>query len=222
MDDIKELLPPLMFDRIRDRYLAGVADAEAFFSQSAADEDSLTGALGQAIATRPMIFKGTDGDVLVAIEYLKIRGRGAGAPEATLGADGIFQIRVLDAAGSPIREKGLLFQAKKGWKHRDQDLASQCRSMIRASGGGMVINYGPSGYEAFSAQAVIDADGRRDDAEAARRPLGHMLGDDFLDCTIGTAGLTYESLSLAAPATGFEVIDTQIRGLPRQRRKRKA
>jgi hypothetical protein len=41
-----------------------------------------------------------------------------------IGADGIVQIEVITPTGE-IKRKGLLFQTKNDWRHRDQDLLSQ-------------------------------------------------------------------------------------------------
>jgi len=42
-------LPDIVREFIRDRYLAGVADAEAQYDDALGDEDSLTGACGVLI-----------------------------------------------------------------------------------------------------------------------------------------------------------------------------
>ena len=48
--ELRDVVPELVVTTIRERFITGVADAEANFDDSAADEDSFTGALGQAIA----------------------------------------------------------------------------------------------------------------------------------------------------------------------------
>lgn len=61
---MRELLPTIVLDSLRDRYLAGVADAEAFFDLHRADEDSVTGALGQSIAMHhPVAFTTPEGSI---------------------------------------------------------------------------------------------------------------------------------------------------------------
>ena len=47
---LKEILPPAVWEFVQDRVIAGVSKAQYRFVNSAQDEDSLTGALGQAIA----------------------------------------------------------------------------------------------------------------------------------------------------------------------------
>jgi hypothetical protein len=60
---VRDLLPGVVYDYLRDRYLAGTSDAVAHFDAHEADEDALTGALGQAIAGRPVVFESCAGAV---------------------------------------------------------------------------------------------------------------------------------------------------------------
>src|SRR3954453_4627655 len=102
---MRDLLPQHLVDFLRDRYIAGVATAEANFADSSADEDSVTGALGQALAMRePLIFSDQSGAAFsVQISYRKVRGRGLNAPERLYGSAGIFQIAVTTPEGVVIR-----------------------------------------------------------------------------------------------------------------------
>lgn len=82
---MRDILPDFVVDRIRERYLSAVADAENTFDMNSADEDSLTGALGQSIALpREHIFSTQEGRYIVDIGYTKLRGRGKDAPEKNL------------------------------------------------------------------------------------------------------------------------------------------
>lgn len=184
------IVPDAIKPFLRDRYLAGVADAEAKYRFHAADEDALTGALGNALSMPdPLVFDDGTHRYVYQVYYEKIGGRGPGAPEGEVGADGIFQIEVTTAQGKLV--KGLPFQAKKLWQHRDQRLLGQCHDMMRAAGEGLVINYGPHGYTAYKADRVIEADGRIPRAERAPA-LGQILANEFLDCTIGQEGLFFD------------------------------
>jgi hypothetical protein len=118
------LLPDGLKALIRDRYLAGVSDALAKYPFSAADEDSLTGALGNSISMpQAVVFGDGQRRYSYQVSYRKIRGRGPRAPEKQLGADGIFQIEVTDDHGR--QTKGLPFQSKKGWSSADSNLLKQ-------------------------------------------------------------------------------------------------
>lgn len=192
---MRDLLPEELINLLHDRYIAGVATAEAHFGESSADEDALTGALGQAIAMRdPITFADASGTYSVSVSYRKLRGRGLNAPERLYGSDGLFQIAITTGAGTVLRMKALPFQAKTNWRGRNRSLANQALDMQRTTGSGLVIDYGPNGYRACETEVVIAAHGNR--AEVNRRgamsPLGQVLGVDFLECKIGTVGLYYD------------------------------
>lgn len=192
---MRDLLPEIVIDTLRDRYIAGVSDAVATFDMNAADEDALTGALGQAIATpRKLSFSTEKGPVYVEIGYTKLRGRGKNAPEKKYGSDGIFQISIADSQGKIIRSKGLPFQSKKEWLRSNKKLAEQAKQMETHTPGGIVIDFSRCGYKACSAKQVIKAEGKRKviDNMQAMRPLGQVLGDEFLACHIGTMGLYFD------------------------------
>lgn len=187
------LLPNGLKSLIRDRYLAGVSDAQMKYPFSAGDEDSLTGALGSNISMpSQMIFSEGQRRFSYQISYHKIRGRGPGAPEKRLGADGIFQIEVNDERGK--RRKGLPFQAKKGWRNADHSLFDQAHLMLETAGDGIVIDYRKDLYSACRAEDVLhsQADRRVADRAGKIQPLGQMLANDFLDCTIGKPGLFFD------------------------------
>ncbi len=214
-----DLLPTQIVKTLRDRYLAGVSDAEYFFPQSSADEDSVTGALGQAIAMRePLVFSEGNEYYEVAVSYRKVRGRGPGAAENRFGVDGVFQMRVAARGGRVIRQKALPFQAKMNWRGKNKDLATQARKM-EALQGGIVIDYTPAGYKACPSQAVVAANGSRPQVErfGVVRPLGQVLGTDFLNCTVGTVGKYYETddeLGVAETLlSGAHVVSTIVRSL---------
>jgi hypothetical protein len=49
---LSDFVPPEVLELVKEKLKSGVADAEATFLESKADEDALTGALGQAISTK--------------------------------------------------------------------------------------------------------------------------------------------------------------------------
>lgn len=192
---MRDILPSSLLTILRDRYLAGVSDAEEAFDQHSADEDSLTGALGQSLVMKePLTFDSGSDIYHVKIDYRKIRGRGPGAPEKRYGTDGFFQIAVMDAQGRAIRRKALPFQAKVNWRTKDRTLANQAASMQQHIGSGLVVDYSSRGYRACSAGLVIEAQGSRRtlDQKNQMRSLGQILANDFLNCTIGTRDLFYD------------------------------
>jgi hypothetical protein len=196
------LLPDGLKALIRDRYLAGVSDAQAKYPFSAADEDSLTGALGNSISMpHEMLFGDGQKQYSYQISYRKIRGRGPRAPEKQLGADGIFQIEVRDE--HERQTKGLPFQAKRGWRKADSNLLAQARRMLETAGDGIDIDFGPNRFSACRAEDVVQNHANRKliDRAGKTRPLGQLLGDDFLDCRIGRPGLFFDPTTEAWEGT---------------------
>jgi hypothetical protein len=150
---MRDLLPPHLIDFLRDRYIAGVATAEASFGESRADEDALTGALGQALSMpKPIVFSDASGQYAVRVSYQKLRGRGLNAPERLYGSDGLFQISVTDDSGRVLRRKGLPFQSKVNWRGRSKSLAAQSKDMQRSTGEGLVVDYTERGYRTQSTE----------------------------------------------------------------------
>jgi hypothetical protein len=110
---LRDYIPDNLLEQIQFRYLEGVSNAESFFEDNEDDEDALTGALGQAISMKnSIVHEDGSGTYELKISSKKIRGRGPGAPEKRLGADGIFQIQIFKDDKS-IFSKGLPFQSKK-------------------------------------------------------------------------------------------------------------
>ena len=95
------------------RYREGVRAAITGYRHARADEDTVTGALGQALLGRGA-FTTSDGRIVTwATEYTRFGSAGRGDPaETRYGADGIFEIELVDEDGVTTR-KSLLFQSKK-------------------------------------------------------------------------------------------------------------
>lgn len=91
-----------------------------------ADENSLTGALGQALSTpqAKVVTANKDAVLSFAIGSYKILGTGPGTPERRTGADGIIQISV-ESDGAPLLAKDLPFHAKKQSRYREAEVAPQ-------------------------------------------------------------------------------------------------
>jgi hypothetical protein len=210
-------LPRIVLDFIRDRYVAGVANAEVQYQNAAGDEDSLTGALGALISpSGPRHFWiGPATQIEVQIDFRKLRGRGHNAPEKRFGPDGIFQLQI-STNGVPSFRKGLPFQAKKNWKGRNRQLANQARAMQRNLGGGIVVDYTPHGYAACPIAAAIESNGNRKAVAGLGQlhPLGQILASDFLECRLGIQGLYYDQQGEEFLVDQFEhdvgVIDTTV------------
>ena len=187
-------LPASIFLALRDRLYAGVTNAEIRFPYNAADEDALTGALGHSLTEPVRVFLQTaDGVFQWQMISHKLRGRGRGAPEKRIGADGIFQLEVRDETGAILVRKGLLFQSKVDWSGSDLRLLDQTVNLVQHSSSSIVIDYTAQGYRAIAAIDVITAEGdRRLVPKNKDKRLSEILGDEFAGCTRGDRGLHWD------------------------------
>lgn len=181
---ILRVLPEAVLRVLRRHYYAGVKEAETGFQFHVADEDAVTGALGERLIEPPTWITVDGQEYMWRTSYHKLRGRGANAPEKRLGADGIFQLEVLGLTGRFDVRKGLLFQSKIGWQGSDSQLLGQARTLLELSRSAIVIDYAPDGYKAVAATDVVAANGnsRRVRPRAARQ-LAEVLGDGLVSCT---------------------------------------
>ena len=192
-----DVIPPTVVAAICDRLHGGCESAEHGWTAGNEEEDTLTGDLGRSLRigwSEIMV----DGDERWRwqLTYKKFRGRGAGATEKIIGADGIFQIEVEDTVTGKIYNKGLLFQAKKvGAKDRRQ-LLSQAEKMERLVPlGSAVFEYGPRGYHSSDAKDVIAANGHLvADGRGQAERLGDYLAKRFVPCRTGRRGLFYDAV----------------------------
>ena len=87
--------------------------------------------------------------------------------------------------------------------------------MIQTTESGIVINYTKDGYEAFDAKDVREAEGKRKELISNNKKyhLGEILGEQFLDCTIGKKGLYYDKKTekfLFHNQNDITIIDSKI------------
>ena len=187
------ILPRTLLRVLQRHFYAGVKEAEVRFNFHMADEDAVTGALGERL-TEPQVLFHTDGQVYSwSTSAYKIRGRGPSAPENELGADGIFQLDVLNEESEFLLRKGLLFQSKIEWHGTDGRLLHQAQTLLMQSRSAIVISYSSRGYQAIAARDVVAADGnRRRVRRMANKSLAEVLGDEFVWCKRGDMGLYWE------------------------------
>ncbi|WP_436715810.1 hypothetical protein U8335_26650 [Roseiconus lacunae] len=134
-------------------------------------------------------------EFMYTIYHQKIRGRGSGAPEKTIGADGIFQLELYDRNGKLLRRKGLLFQSKKEWEGKDGKLGGQAENLLVDGDRdkAVVIDFGPSGYTTCSVATAAKAQGNRKQiANNQFSNLSATLGDEFLRCRVGVQDMYYD------------------------------
>ena len=182
----------LQNERIRrelsDHYRSGVAAAVHEYADSAADEDAVTGALGQALRLQGELTMPDGRIVRWFTRYRKLRGRGRKAPEEHLGADGLFEIEMEDEEGDRSR-KSLPFQARnRAAGYGDSLLRGQAKRLNAFPGGGVVINYRPEGYVAVDARLVAEGGATRN----SEVPLADALAEDFIGCRRGSTAYLFE------------------------------
>jgi hypothetical protein len=174
---------------LADRYREGVNAAVAGYQHARADEDTVTGALGQALLGRGA-FQLNDGRIATwSTQYTRFGSAGKRDPaETRYGADGIFEIELTDDEGITTR-KSLLFQSKKeAYTFGESSVRRQARQIASVPGGGIVIDYRPDGFVAVDAVAVARADRER------LRPtsLGDVLAEEFVGCSRGSSAYFYD------------------------------
>ena len=205
-----QALPPVIVRMLRKHYYAGVKEAEVRFRFHSADEDAVTGALGdRLIEPETLVTVGRQIYHWSAV-YHKIRGRGPHAPEKSVGADGIFQLEVLDQQERFVLRKGLLFQSKIGWKGKNGKLLRQARDLFAHSNTSILVDYSANGHKAIGVREVIAAGGnRRILAPEDDKPLAQVLGDEFVNCSRGDRGLYWEPERERLIINGESIADLQ-------------
>jgi hypothetical protein len=122
-----------------------------------------------------------------SIDYTKFRGRGKGAAEKVLGADGIVELRLNHGRGE--ERKTALFQAKKKWDV-DTHLVEQSIRLSTWKEAAFIINYTPARFEVFSLEDVLRSRGSRNHVPDGR-PLEEFLVSSFIGCRVGDNDLFY-------------------------------
>jgi hypothetical protein len=206
---MQDILPEAVLLSLREHYYAAVMAAEIGYPRNAVNEESTTGALGHALFT-PGIRHVVVGGRLYRwrATYEIVPSKGAGAAEKTFGADTVFQLEVLDAAGNVVRRKALMAQAKKNWTGANKKLLDQAARMLQYSPSAIVIDYRVTGFKGVPAGDVVEAGGNRRYIPREReKRLGEILGDDFVWCRRGDVGVFWNPLTQSLELeTGVPVV----------------
>ncbi len=156
------------------------------------EEDALTGDLGASLRVKNQKVNvertKQSGTWTWSINYHKFRGRGPGATESLLGADGIFELSLKE--GNYIQKKNLLFQSKMNWKD-DPNLIQQTLKLTTWREAAFVLNFTPDVFEAIDLDTVISSRGKRIELTKTKK-LDEFLGNDFLNCHVGDTDLKYD------------------------------
>jgi hypothetical protein len=192
-----DLVPEEVLSALKDHLRQGCAEGEAGWEAGQDEEDTLTGDLCGALRKAwQSLWTESTGIWRWRITYKKFRGRGSGAAESILGADGIVQLEVEDLTDGRTINKGLLFQAKKDGARDLKRLRKQVEKMeCIAKGGSAVFEYGPNGYRGVDSSVVLRTNAsvlKNEHGEMKR--LGKYLSDRFLVCDVGLRGLFFDAV----------------------------
>jgi hypothetical protein len=185
------LLPEPVLDSLRDHYYAGVTAAELGYGHNSRNENSVTGALGQALFTPGVRFIEIDGHAYRWRAFHEVlSSQGPNTAEHEFGGDGVFQLEVVDREGHVLRRKALMFQAKKDWRGANKKLLKQAEDMVAYTPSAIVVDYRKAGFTGVAATDVIEAGGnRRNIPQERQKRLAEILGDEFVRCRRGQVGV---------------------------------
>lgn len=188
-------MPAEVLESIKDHIKTSIPNAVAGFMSANEDEDTMTGQFGASLRTgvhTVIVRQGEiNGDWKWSIDYTKFRGRGKGATEALIGADGIIELS-LDWNGRK-ESKAVLFQAKMDWQS-DTSLLPQALLLSTWREASLFVNYTESTIEAASIDSVLRSRGVRANAKDVL-PIADALGEYFLMCKIGSTDLAYDAIA---------------------------
>ncbi len=186
-------IPDEVQQAIRARLAEALEHAAGAFESAAEDEDTLTGDLCGALRTsRRRVFVAQSvaeipGEWTWSINYYKFRGRGAGAAESHLGADGLFELTV--DYGGHTETKSLLFQAKVEGKQPGA-LLQQALKLSTWREAAFVLLHSPNGFFAVNIDDAVANQGRV--GTSSRVPLDEFLGRTYVGCLIGDLDLHWD------------------------------
>ncbi|HEX8583263.1 MAG TPA: hypothetical protein VF680_02485 [Allosphingosinicella sp.] len=169
-----------------------VADTLIEFESAEEDEDAFTGHLGARLTTRHREVIVDDQEVSGtwnwSLQYRKFRGRGPGATEKQLGADGIFELTLERKGGAET--KSLLFQSKMG-SSGGRDLVEQCAKLSTWREASVVLSYEPHAIRAITIDEALRTRGALQQASSTE--FGDYIGRLFIACHVGDNDLYYDA-----------------------------
>lgn len=175
---------------IANRIRQAVADTLIEFESAAEEEDTLTGHLGARMTTREREVYADDPEIqgiwTWSLQYRKFRGKGAGATEKRIGADGIFELSL--ARKGNVETKSLLFQSKMGTAG-GKDLVEQCATLSTWREAAVILAYEPHQIRAVTIDEALRTKGALQKAESTA--LDDYLARLFVACHVGDNDLRY-------------------------------
>lgn len=195
---MRGIVPDQAIMQIQRHLRAKCKTAQQGFFQMEMDEDSVTGALGERLRTT----RSQGRKVLVngklwrwRVSFQKLRGEGPKAAERSVGAAGLFQIEVEDHASGQMWRKGMLFQGKMS---KDSDRARLKRQMEAMESitpmQSLVVEYDRTGYRSIPSHQLLTLNKSLRTVDSSQLvPLGDLLADRFVECTMGVKGMYYDA-----------------------------
>lgn len=175
-----------------------IAKAVDGYVSACEDEDAMTGHLGgllriknKKVVVPPRQQEEIWGVWTWSLDYYKFRGRGKGATETYLGADGLFEFCL--NIGNRKETKSLLFQSKLDW-NTDSNLLAQSIKLSTWREAAFVINYTHKGFQAILIDDAIKSKGKYSE-KVIFTPLERFLDEYFIACLIGDTELKYDARS---------------------------
>ncbi|HEY1499131.1 MAG TPA: J domain-containing protein [Acidobacteriaceae bacterium] len=161
-----------------------MAEVEERYWSGAEDEDTFTGHLGALLGTSERKIMVSERPWRWSIEYTKFRGRGKDATERSVGADGIFEIRVhgIEFEG----QKSLLFQSKMGDPHGSEPREQAIR-LSNWREAAVFLSYTPAAIKVYSIDDVLGNGG------ATGTAFADFFLDEYLACNVGDSDLHYDA-----------------------------
>ncbi|PTQ84870.1 hypothetical protein [Nitrosomonas ureae] len=205
-------IPKAVLDSIAAHIDSSIPKAVQGYISANEDEDTMTGQFGASLRTGVHAVDVQEAEVngtwKWSIDYTKFRGRGKGATERHVGADGIIELS-LDWSGRK-ETKSLLFQAKLDWQS-DDALMSQAVLLSTWREASIFINYTEQSIEAMSIDNVLRSRGARRNVKEVL-PLAEALNQYFLQCKVGSTDLAYDPIArqLRWRATSGVTVATQF------------
>jgi hypothetical protein len=163
-----------------------LAEAQQRYWSASEDEDTFTGHLGALLGSLERRVR-VDGRVWRwEIEYTKFRGKGAGAAETSVGADGILEIRL---RGPEIDgRKAVLFQAKMGTP-AGRRAFEQALVLSNWREAAVFFGYDEDAVKVYRLDDVIRSQGGSASLQGLSFP--QFFSSAFLACTVGDSDLSY-------------------------------
>lgn len=187
MQRIEELVSEKVLNQIKTHISAKCAQSEEGYLFLDQEEDAVTGMFLENL-------RESDWQVVQTwwgreigrwkITHHKFGGRGKNAMEKQLGADGIFQIHIMDRAGRTLKRKGLLFQAKKG-KSPIRDKTQFIKMESHAKQGSALFLYSEEGFYGQMSSDLLDN-------EPIEQRIDQLLNEEFLACNVGRDELYFD------------------------------